>query len=283
MHVTFLLTATAMLAFAANSLLARLALVDGSADAAGFTGLRLASGAALLVLILLLRRGSVRTGRLPGSWASAAALFCYAAAFSYAYLTLGAAMGALVLFGAVQFTMILWGIARGERPGLAAFAGMALAFGGFVFLVAPGLESPDPKGTVLMGAAGIAWGIYSLRGRGSTDPIGDTAGNFIRTVPAALLLLLLSLPSNGMSATGVALSLASGVVASGLGYVVWYTALPALAATRAAIVQLTVPVIAALGGVLFVGEAISAHLVIAATVILGGVAITILSRDRARS
>ncbi|WP_099865326.1 DMT family transporter [Pararhizobium haloflavum] len=274
------LTTIAMVAFAANSLLARLALVDGAMDAAGFTAIRLGSGALVLALLLLRRRKIRPVGVMPGNWPSSVALLVYAVAFSFAYLDLGAGMGALILFTAVQATMISWGLYRGERPGLAEIAGMVLALAGFVYLVSPGLVAPDPLAAVLMVASGIAWGIYSLRGRGSDDPAGDTAGNFIRTAPVALVLLLGSVAAGGMTLSGIALSVASGALASAGGYIIWYRALPMLAATKAAIVQLTVPVVTAVGGLVFIGEQPSMQLAVAGCVILGGVALAILAKDR---
>ena len=281
MSSTFWLTTLAMVAFAGNSILARLALGDGAIDAAGYTGVRLASGAAVLALLLVnANRKSAPTVRLPGGWTSALALFVYAVAFSYAYLQLGAAVGALVLFASVQATMIAWGLIRGERPGLSEIAGLTIAFAAFVYWIAPALVTPALLGTVLMIASGVAWGVYSLRGRAATDSMGETAGNFIRTVPLAIPLIALSAFQSGMTTAGIVIAIASGAVTSGLGYVLWYRALPGLTATRASIVQLTVPVIAALGGVLFLAEALTLRFVLAATLILGGIALALLVRKR---
>lgn len=271
-----LLTACAMLAFAGNSLLCRLALKGGHADPAAFTLIRIASGAAALWFMLRLRR----VGRIGGSWASALALFVYAIAFSFAYMDLGAGTGALLLFGAVQASMLVLGIMRGERPGPVQGIGLALAVAGLVYLVLPGLAAPSPEGAVLMAAAGVAWGLYSLRGRRAGDPVAATAGNFLRAVPLAILATLLTVSRLEMDALGWTLALASGVLTSGLGYVIWYAALKGLSATRAAIVQLSVPVIAALGGVLLLAEPLTARLAIASCVILGGVALAILGRQR---
>ena len=279
MPVTALLTALAMVAFAANSLLAREALASGAMDAVGFTGLRLASGAIALAVVLAFNRRQAAPP-VPGSWASAAALLAYALAFSLAYLRLGAAMGALILFVSVQFTMIGWGVLRGERPGPAEIAGIVLALGGFVYLVSPGLTRPDPLGTVLMALSGVAWGIYSLRGRGSGDPAGDTAGNFIRTLPVALLLMAVSAAGTDMTGKGIALAVASGVLASAGGYVVWYRVLPLLAAIAAAVVQLSVPVITAAAGVLLLSEPLTFELVAAGSIILAGLALAISARTR---
>jgi drug/metabolite transporter (DMT)-like permease len=285
MPMTAFLTAIAMIAFAANSILAREALADGAMDAAGFTGLRLASGAVALALVLALRltaKGKV----VPGSWLSALALFVYAIAFSFAYVQLGAATGALVLFVSVQLTMIGWGIVRGERPSALQWAGIVMALAGFVYLVSPALTRPDPVATMLMITAGIAWGVYSLRGRGSRDPIDDTAGNFIRTMPLALALLAFATlvqdnPAGTLSGRGIGLAVASGVLASAAGYVVWYRVLPHLAAIAAAIVQLSVPVITAAAGVLFLAEPLTIELVLAGMLILSGLALAIATRRKA--
>jgi drug/metabolite transporter (DMT)-like permease len=279
MSSTTVFTALAMIAFAANSLFARLALAGGAIDAAGYTGVRMASGAAFLALILWRRPG--RAGGLPGSWRAAAALGVYAIGFSLAYLRLGVSLGALVLFTAVQVTMIAWSVIRGEHPGRVEIAGIVLALAGFVYLVSPGLVAPDPLGCALMVIAGVAWGVYSILGRGGADPVGQTAGNFIRIVPMALPLIVVSLIAGGMTAYGVVLALAAGVFASALGYILWYRALPGLAMTQAAIVQLSVPVIAALGAVIFLSETLTARLLIAGAVMLGGIALAILSRRRA--
>ncbi len=281
MSSTLWLTTLAMIAFAGNSVLARLALGDGAIDAAGYTGIRLTSGAAVLAVLLInANRKSSPAVRLPGGWPSALALFVYSVAFSYAYLQLGAAVGALVLFASVQATMIAWGLIRGERPGVTEIVGLTIAFAAFVYWIAPALVTPALVGTLLMIASGVAWGIYSLRGRSATDPMGETAGNFIRTVPLALPLIALSGFQSGMSAAGILIALASGAITSGLGYIVWYRALPGLTATRASIVQLTVPVIAALGGVLFLAETLTLRFVLAATLILGGIALALVTRNR---
>lgn len=281
MHMTVSLTAIAMLAFAANSLLARLALAEPAIGASSYTVIRLASGAVALGLLLGWRRSSGARRELPGNWLSALALFVYAIAFSLAYLRLGAAAGALILFAAVQCTMISWGICRNARPTARELAGLAVAFAAFVYLVSPGVGTPDLPGSVLMLVSGIAWGIYSLRGRGGTDPLGDTAGNFIRSVVFCVPLLGIALFDHQLTMRGVWLALASGVVASGLGYAIWYGALPGLTATQAAIVQLTVPVIAALAAVAFLSEPVTTRLALSTAFVLGGVALAILSRKPA--
>jgi len=265
-----LATVAALVAFAANSLLCRAALGGHAADAASFTLVRLASGAAVL---LLLCRGA--GGARGGSWPSAAALFAYAAGFSFAYLSLSAGVGALLLFGAVQVTMIGWGIARGERPPPPVWAGLVLALGGLVYLSLRGARVPSPGGTALMLGAGAAWGIYSLRGRRSGPPLLATADNFRRAAPmaAALWVVLVLAGRFHLSGVGTMLAVASGAITSGLGYVAWYAALPHLSAARAAVLQLSVPVIAAAGGVMLLGEVLTARLVIAGTAILAGIAL----------
>ncbi len=271
------LTALTMIAFAGNSLLCRAARGHAHIDAASFTAIRLISGALVLWLIVQIRPGA-RSGK--GSWRSACALFIYAAGFSYAYLSLSAATGALLLFGAVQATMIGYGMWTGERLRRLQLAGLILAFAGLLGLLLPGVTAPPPLGSLLMLGAGVAWGIYSLRGRGAGDPIAITAGNFLRTVPIAIVLSALTYAYKGiaMDANGFGYALASGALASGLGYAIWYTVLPALKATRAASVQLSVPVIAALGGVLLLGEHLSLRLVLASIAILGGIALVILEK-----
>lgn len=271
-----LLTVCAMLAFAGNSLLCRLALRGAHIDPAAFTALRLVSGAAVLWLLVTLRRA----GKTAGDWPSAAALTVYAVAFSFAYVSLPAGVGALLLFGAVQASMLLAGLVAGERLGPAQLAGLALAVAGLVFLVLPGIEAPAPLGSVLMLAAGVAWGMYSLRGRRAGVPALATAGNFLRAAPLAVMVALPFLPRWHADGTGIACALASGMLTSGLGYVIWYAALKGLTATRAAIVQLSVPVIAALGGVLLLAEPLTGRLAIASCVILGGVSLAILGRQR---
>lgn len=282
MRMTAFLTALAMFAFAANSLLARLALAGPAIDASSYTVIRLVSGAVALGLLLGWRRGPGIKRDLPGNWVSALALFVYAIAFSLAYLRLGAAVGALILFAAVQCTMISWGTWRRDRPNARELAGLAIAFGAFAYLVSPGIDMPDLPGSALMAVSGIAWGVYSLRGRGATDPLGDTAGNFIRSVAFCIPLAGIVLLDHQISARGVALALASGAVASGLGYVVWYGALPRLTATQGAIVQLTVPVIAAFAAVALLSESVTARLVLSTAFVLGGVALAILSRKPVR-
>jgi drug/metabolite transporter (DMT)-like permease len=269
-------TIAALAGFAANSLLCRAALGGGHADAATFTTIRLVSGA--LALGILAGRGPAAIVQ-GGRWASAAALFAYAAAFSFAYVRIGAAVGALLAFGAVQATMILWALRSGERPRAAEWAGIALAVVGLAVLVAGGLSAPDPVGAALMLIAGIAWGVYSLIGRTTVRPLETTAGNFARAVPLTLALSLVMPGATHASLRGVLLACASGAIASGVGYSLWYAALPALTATRAAVVQLSVPVLAALGGVLLLGESLTMRLALSGAAILGGVSLAIAGRQ----
>lgn len=270
----FALTTAAMIAFAANSLLCRLALRDTQIDPASFTSLRLLSGAVMLWLLVRGRQSGATTKI--GSWRSALALFVYAATFSFAYVSLPAGTGALLLFGAVQATMIVGGWRAGERLALGQASGLALAFAGLVILVLPGVSAPPLPGALLMLIAGIAWGLYSLRGRGIENPTAATAGNFLRALPMALVLSLLFFSSVRYDARGAFFALLSGALASGLGYAVWYTALRELRATSAASVQLSVPVLAALAGVVFLGEAITLRLLLATVAILGGIALVLL-------
>lgn len=274
---TVLLTTLAMVAFAGNSLLCRAALKHTAIDAASFTAIRLISGALILWLVVSLGRRA-HAGR--GSWPSAFALFAYAAGFSYAYVSLPAASGALLLFGAVQATMIGYGLWKGERFRQWQLVGLALALAGLVGLLLPGLSAPPLTGSILMLGAGVAWGIYSLRGKGAGDPTRVTAGNFLRAVPIAILLSILMTRNASLDQAGFGYAIASGALASGVGYAIWYTVLPALKATSAATVQLSVPVIAALGGVLFLGEALTLRLVLASAAILGGIALVILEKRR---
>lgn len=276
---TAALTALAMIAFAANSLLCRMALqAPALIDPASFSSIRLVSGA--LMLALIVRLGPGRRAAPHADWPAAAMLFAYVALFSFAYLTLKAATGALVLFGAVQLTMFSAGLWRGERFAPMAWLGLAVAAGGLVYLVSPGLAAPPLAGAALMAGAGVAWGVYSLRGRGVADPLAATAGNFARATPLALAVSLLLPAQTHADLAGIALAVASGALTSGIGYVIWYTALPGLSAMRAATVQLSVPPIAALGGVILLSEAVSVRLALASVAILGGIALVLTSRAR---
>jgi len=268
-----LLTTVAMVAFAGNSLLCRAALRDTDIDAASFTSVRLVSGALTLWLLLALRGNPKPLAS--GSWGSAVALFAYAAAFSFAYGGLSAAMGALLLFGAVQATMIGIGIWRGDRPGVLQWSGFVVAFSGLVGLLLPGLSAPPVSSALLMILAGMAWGVYSLRAKGAGEPTAVTTGNFIRSVPLALLLSVVMLNQAETDTAGLVYAVLSGALASGMGYAIWYMALPLLQATSAATVQLSVPVIAAAGGVLLLGEPLTLRLMVAGAAILGGIALVI--------
>lgn len=274
----FCLTTLAMIAFAGNSLLCRAALRDTDIDAATFTTIRLVSGALTLWLLVALRRlGPVTAG---GSWVSGLALFVYAGAFSFAYIGLSTAMGALLLFGAVQVTMISIGHWRGDRLRPLQWLGFAVAFAGLVGLLLPGLSAPPLLSSALMLSAGIAWGVYSLRGKGAGEPTLATAGNFVRSVPFAIVLSALMLGQFRLDPAGVGYAVASGAITSALGYAIWYMALPALKAATAATVQLTVPVIAAVGGILLLSEPLTLRLVLAALAILGGIWLVIYQKQR---
>lgn len=271
----FVLTVLAMGAFAGNSLLCRMALKQTSIDAASFTTIRLLSGALMLALVVRCRRGPSTGG---GNWPSALALFAYASAFSFAYVSLSAATGALLLFGAVQATMIAYGVWRGERLLRWQLVGFVLALGGLLGLMLPGLAAPPLLSALLMLGAGVAWGIYSLRGKGVGDPTRVTAGNFLRAVPITAALSLLMVNHFALDPAGVGYAVLSGALASGLGYAIWYQALPALKATHAATVQLSVPVLAAFGGIIFLGEPPTWRMVLASIAILGGIALVILEK-----
>lgn len=275
----FAFTLLAMIAFAGNSLLCRIALKTSPIDAASFTTIRIISGALTLWLIVRLRNDSAIGG---GNWLSALALFAYAGAFSFAYITLTAATGALLLFGAVQVTMIGWGIRSGDRLRRWQVVGVLCAFSGLVGLLLPGLSAPPLVGATLMLGAGVAWGIYSLRGKGAGDPTCVTAGNFMRAVPFTAALTLTMLPEMSIDAAGFWYAVTSGALASGVGYALWYAALKDLSTSTAATVQLSVPVIAAVGGIVLLGEQLTLRLLIASAVILGGIALVILQGPRGR-
>jgi len=275
---TIVLTAVAMLAFAANSLLCRLALQRQGIDPASFGSIRLVSGAITLALVVQLRARPPSAAR--ADWLAAVMLFAYVAFFSFAYLSLSAGTGALILFGAVQLTMLGAGLGSGERFGPVAWLGFVLAAGGLVYLVLPGVAAPPLAGAVLMAVAGVAWGVYSLRGRGVADPLAATSRNFLRAVPLALALSVVFVARAHADATGIALAVASGALTSGIGYVVWYAALARLSAMQAATVQLSVPLLAAFGGVLLLSEAITPRLAAASVAILGGIAIVLSQKSR---
>jgi len=293
----FILTLLAMIAFASNSLLCRAALKESSIDPATFTFVRIFSGALALWLLLKIQRllraegtasplvetfsgSSLVTFHFSlqkGSWPSALALFIYAAGFSFAYLNLSAGTGALLLFGAVQATMILWGLHKGERLNTIQTVGFIVAITGLVVLVFPGLSAPPLIGSILMLGAGVGWGIYSLRGRGERNPASVTTGNFVRAVPFAAALSIIFFPSANYNLAGFTYAITSGAVTSGLGYVIWYTALPGLKTAGAATVQLSVPVLAATGGILLLGEPITVRYVLASVAVLGGIGLVVAS------
>ncbi len=274
------LTSLAMIAFAGNSLLCRVALKQTIIDPASFTTIRLISGAAILWFIVKVRR---ETQNGHGNWMSSFVLFAYAAGFSFAYVSLSTATGALLLFGAVQATMIGYGLFVGERLAKWQTFGLILAIFGIIILLLPGLSAPPLVDSLLMLVAGIAWGIYSIRGKGSGDPTKVTAGNFLRTIPMAITLSVLTLNTMSLDSAGFGYAVASGALASGIGYAIWYSVVPSLNATSASTVQLSVPVIAALGGVLFLAEPITLRLALASFAILGGIMLVIREKASKQS
>jgi drug/metabolite transporter (DMT)-like permease len=271
-------TSLAMISFAGNSLLCRIALKQTHIDAATFTTVRIVAGALALWMIVRMRSNEARGG----SWTAATALMGYAVCFSLAYISLPAATGALLLFGAVQVTMIGYGLWSGERMRALGAIGALCAFGGLIVLVLPGVAAPSLTGSALMLAAGVGWGVYSLLGkRASGDPTATTTGNFMRAAPITFVFSLCALPWLSIDAMGVVYAAVSGAITSGVGYAIWYTALPGLQATQAGIVQLSVPLIAALGGIVLLGEPVSVRIGIAAVAILGGIALVIVGKKRA--
>lgn len=270
------MTAIAMLAFAANSLLCRLALGEELVDAASFTAVRVIAGA--LVLLLLLLPGRRVRDRLVINWRSGAMLVGYMIFFSFAYLTLSAGTGALILFGAVQLTMLIVAFTEGERLRPLSWFGLAIAVGGLVYLVSPGVTAPDPLGALLMAIAGISWGLYSLLGRRVVDPLSATAGNFVFAVPFVILISLVFIDEVHLTTKGIILAMLSGAIASGLGYAIWYVAIRGLTASRAATIQLSVPIIAAIGGVVALSEDVTLRLLLASVATLGGVWLVLAQR-----
>ena len=275
---TLFLTGLAMLAFAGNSILCRLALRDGAIDPATFSTARIIAGAMMLAVVARFTASGRRGGGV--SWLSAVILFVYAVPFALAYVSLSTGTGALILFGSVQLTMMFAAVWMGERPHTLQWTGLGLALAGLIYLVLPGLEAPPPAAAGLMAVAGCAWGFYSLRGRGVSNPLLQTAANFARAVPLAIGANLLALAGAHASPRGVALAAVSGAVTSGLGYVVWYAALSGLTATRAAVVQLGVPLLTGLAGIVFLSEAVPTRLVTATPLVLGGIALAVLGRER---
>jgi drug/metabolite transporter (DMT)-like permease len=274
---TFILTSMALIAFAANSVLCRLALGSGAIDASSFTVVRLLSGSiVLLVIIGVTRKSSTQSAK--GSWAASFMLFLYAVTFSYAYISLDTGTGALILFASVQITMILLSLISGTRLHFIEWIGVTVAFAGFVYLILPGVTTPSIMGFLLMTIAGIAWGIYTLKGRGSNAPLLDTAYNFFRTTPLVLILVISTISKANYSFEGILLAVISGGITSGIGYTIWYIALGGLSSTQAAVLQLSVPVIAAFGGVIFVAETITFRLAISATFVLGGILMVVIGK-----
>ena len=267
----------ALIAFAANSVLCRLALGNEAIDASSFTVIRLLSGTIVLLIIIATSRNIIGSSE-KGSWTASFMLFLYAITFSYAYISLDTGTGALILFGSVQITMILLSLISGTRLHYIEWAGVTIAFTGFVYLIMPGITAPSAIGFLLMTVAGIAWGIYTLKGHGSKNPLMDTAYNFLRTTPLVILLAITTIANVNYSSEGIFLASLSGGITSGIGYTIWYIALGGLSSTQAAVLQLSVPVIAALGGVIFVSEAITSRLTISATMVLGGILMVILGR-----
>jgi drug/metabolite transporter (DMT)-like permease len=274
----FLLTTLAMIAFAANSVLCKLGLGAGAIDPASYTAIRIASGAIMLVAITLV----TKRDRAQVLWLAPVALSVYAVALSFAYVSLKVGTGALILFGSVQVTMITAALLRGEKPRIAEWIGLAMAFGGLVYLVLPGLSAPSPVGSALMAAAGASWGIYTLLGKRASDPVLGTTANFLFATPLVAIAALFSMGHWHFTTRGVVMAITSGAVTSGLGYVIWYQALAYLSATRAALVQLSVPVIASAGGVIFLSEALSARMVIASALILGGIAFSVVFKQMSK-
>jgi len=268
-----------MFAFAGNSVLSRMALQDGAIDAASFTNIRLFSGALALLLIVIVKSDLKNLGR-SGSWSSALMLFVYALAFSYAYVDLEAGTGALILFGMVQATMIATALITGDKPAPVEIIGWLFASAGLVYLVLPGVAAPSAVGSVLMAIAGIAWGLYSVRGKSESDPLASTASNFLRTIILVPFVVLATFQSAQLATDGVLLAIASGAITSGVGYVIWYAALRHMKTIQAALVQLSVPAIAALGGVVLLSEPLSRRLLVSAGLILGGISVALIRKSR---
>jgi len=254
-----------------------MALGEGTIDASSFTVIRLVSGAIVLLAIIKFNKNKTRSST-KGSLSASLMLFLYAITFSYAYVTLDTGTGALILFGAVQITMILMSSISGNRLHITEWVGVLIAFGGFVYLIIPGVTTPSTIGFLLMMVAGIAWGIYTLKGRGSKSPLMDTAYNFFRTIPLVIILIIFTIKNANFSSEGILLAIISGAIASGIGYTIWYVALSGLLVMQAAVLQLLVPVIAALGGVIYLSEVISFRITVSAIMILGGILIVILGR-----
>ncbi|NQZ80364.1 MAG: DMT family transporter [Colwellia sp.] len=279
---TSVFTFISLLAFAGNSILCRLVLGDHLLDAAGFTIIRLLSGILVLLLIIRLFNKDNKQGtseiNSKGSWVASFWLFLYAVTFSFGYISLDTGTGALVLFGAVQITMIIANVFSGHKLHYSEWLGISIAFAGFIYLVLPNLQLPSFTGFILMTIAGISWAFYTIKGRSSQNPVGDTAYNFFRTLPFILILIIFTYQELSLSWQGVFLAVISGAVTSGIGYAIWYAALKGLSVTQAAVLQLLVPVIAAVGGIIFVNEALSLRLAISSFMVLGGIFIVVLGK-----
>lgn len=276
---TSLLTILALFAFAGNSVLCRLALINGSIDPLGFTAIRLASGALILFVLIGLSKPTDHSGLVKetGSWLAAAALFFYAILFSYAYVSTDTATGALILFGSVQIAMILFSFVKGQPLSAAEWCGMLLALIGFAYLVYPELSKPSLSGFLMMVLSGLAWAVYTVLGQGAQSALRVTAYNFLRTIPMVVLLLVMLFGELAISSQGVYFAIASGALTSGLGYAVWYAALKGLTTIQAAVSMVSVPVIAAIGGLIFAGELITLRLAVASVIVLGGILVVILA------
>lgn len=279
MNIIFL-TSITMLAFAFNSIFGRIALQNEAIDPGSYSLIRLFSGAVVLILLLNIKIGFKRDNFNGGNWLSAASLFAYAAAFSFSYVNIETGMGALILFATVQATMIGWSVFKGDYPTIIEMFGIAIAFSAFIWLLSPGLEAPDPLAAFLMALSGIAWGIYSIKGKFESDPLRATTGNFLWSLPFAIVLSLLVLDQMNISAFGAFLAICSGGITSALGYALWYHVLPQMSSTKAAIVQLSVPVLAGIGGTLFLSEEWTFRFTLASILILGGIAISILAKNK---
>jgi drug/metabolite transporter (DMT)-like permease len=274
---TILLTGLALIAFAANSVLCRLALGNEAIDASSFTGIRLLSGAIALFIILSIK-GSNNGPASKGSWIAGFVLFLYAITFSYAYHSVDTGTGALILFGSVQITMIILSLVSGTRLHSIEWFGVILAFSGFVYLILPNITTPSINGFILMTISGISWGIYTLKGRNSNNPLMDTTYNFLRTIPFVAVFAAFTMQNMSYSSEGMVLALLSGAITSGVGYTIWYIALGGLSSTQAAVIQLSVPVIAAIGGVIFISEVITIRLFISAIIVLSGILMVVLGK-----
>lgn len=277
-------TSIALIAFAANSVLCRLALDNEAIDAASFTAIRLFSGTIILFIIIgiskRIKQPIIQNKKEPsskGSWFGSILLFTYAITFSYAYILLDTGTGALILFGAVQITIVILSFISGTRLKPLEWLGMTIAFIGFIYLILPSITTPSATGFVLMAISGIAWGMYTLQGHSSKNPLTDTAFNFLRTIPLIIIIIITSLNTLTYTSEGIILALLSGGVASGIGYTIWYMALRDLSSLQAAVLQLLVPILSAFAGVIFISEIITAHFIISSIMVLGGILLVILS------